>query len=118
MIRASARAAFAVGLVSVAVFSLLPPEAGIEVGASDKLQHAAAYAAIGACGAVGYRGWRAGVVLAMTLAAIGAGLEGLQALIPGRMPEAGDALANLAGAVPGVFLAVAADRSFARHRSG
>lgn len=117
MIRSFARTAFAIGLAAVAVLSLLPPEAGLDVGASDKLQHAAAYAAIGICGAIGYRGWRAGAMLAVMLGLIGAGLEGLQALVPGRMPQAADALANLAGAVPGVFLTVAADRSFARHRA-
>lgn len=93
--------ALAVALaLTVGVLSLMPaPPPPLAVLAWDKAQHALAY---------GVMAWwwlqcwprRAGWLL-VGLVAYGVALEGLQALTPERMLEAGDMLANAVGALAG-----------------
>lgn len=101
------RAAGWLGVAAVSVVSLIPvPPEAVEAAGGDKLVHLAGYAALAFWfgqlePAAGTRRWR----VAAWLALLGAGLEGVQALVPWRSTEGWDVLADAAGAALGVALA-------------
>jgi VanZ family protein len=86
--------------------SLLPP---IDLGApqdSDKLGHFLAYAALSAWAVMIFRGRRAQLLAALSLFALGIGMELGQAYFTTtRLGDARDALANSLGIVAGLLLA-------------
>lgn len=93
---------FSVSVLAVTVLSLLPPSAGPSLAfLSDKLQHASAYAWLAFVGyaAIQTPAGRIAVLLALPL--LGAAIELLQFLVPNRMPEIADGLADLAGVLAG-----------------
>jgi VanZ family protein len=108
-LRPVSRALFALGLLAVAVLSLLPaPEMPTLPKVWDKLEHFGAYAVLGLLGRFGLAaGWPAMLV---GLAALGAGLEFAQAFVAGRSCAFGDMIANLIGAALGILLAALAQR--------
>ncbi|MFC3477407.1 VanZ family protein [Halobacterium litoreum] len=104
------RVAAAVALAAVVGASLLPASgaggaaSSLPAGA-DKLLHAAGYAVVAYAAASSVDGSapRTLVLVALGVAAVGAGVELVQPAV-GRHASALDALANLAGAVAGVAL--------------
>lgn len=95
--RRIAVAAFLLLLIGVVWGSLvrMEPSSG---GQIDKVQHFAAYGSLTALGfaAAGRRSW----LLLTGVAALGAGVEALQAVLPtGRMGSVWDLAANVAGAL-------------------
>ena len=82
-----------VALGSVTEASLLPGW----LASHDKLAHAGAYAALMGFLAHAFVGRRAWLAAALALAALGVGIEALQAFVPSRQAELADALANVAG---------------------
>ena len=106
-----ARAGFAVGAVAITVLSLMPADELPSTGMWDKLEHALAYGVLAAVGALGWAGRaRAWAVLGASLVALGLVLELLQAVVPGRFTDAGDALANLIGTLLGMSAVAALGR--------
>jgi len=94
--RRVAAAAFLLLLVLVVWGSLIRLPAAAPGGQVDKLEHFAAYAALAALGfaALDRRSW----LLLTALAALGAGVEALQAAMPmGRTGSFWDLSANVAG---------------------
>ncbi len=67
----------------------------------DKIGHFAAYAALSFLPALFAMSIRQAVAILMLICLIGVGLEGGQALLPGRVPSLLDTAANLTGAVAG-----------------
>lgn len=96
-----ARAAFAVGLVLVAVLSLMPADAVPETSISDKIEHFLAYFALAAAGASGFHGRRARLFIMFSLIAFSILMEFGQMFSPGRDPSVGDAIANSLGVLCG-----------------
>ena len=98
------RVLFTIGLISVAVLSLLP--AGVATPAfphSDKFAHLIAYSALGFTGAASFSRHKQRLVI--TLVTCGALIELLQGLTPTREMEVLDFLANTVGVLVGVFVA-------------
>lgn len=86
----------------VAVGCLLPAAELPVFEASDKVQHFAAFIALGAIGALAFPGRRAMVWLAIALFAFGCLLEGLQLFVPSRQSSLGDVIANTLGIAVGI----------------
>jgi VanZ family protein len=92
----------------VALLALMPlPPQAASLG-WDKANHLLAFAALAACAVFGFRGQRAALwaVLAALLA-FGASIELLQQLVPNRMAEWADLLADALGIALGAALATA-----------
>ena len=93
----------------MAVLAVLPPQAGVSVGRLDKFLHLCEYLLFAWCllqamrAAGRERRWLAWAVAA----GYGLLLEGVQAFLPYRSAEWGDAAANALGAAIGVMLAMA-----------
>ncbi len=89
------KAIFALGALGVGGLSLLPQAALPETGAFDKLEHLLAYGVLSLIGYKAYPGhvWRTMIGLIL----YGITLEGLQSLIPGRVPSLADIVANALG---------------------
>lgn len=96
------RMLFALLSCVVAVGCLLPTADLPVFEASDKIQHFAAFMALGAMGALAFPGRRALVWLAIALFAFGCLLEGLQLFVPSRQAALGDVIANSLGIVAGI----------------
>ena len=92
-------------LAAVIVASLLPGDAGPDVGNLDKLGHFLAYAALALWfGGLFARRWYWGVALGLAL--LGIGLEVLQEILArSRTGDPNDVAANLAGMGAGLALA-------------
>ncbi len=90
----------------VAVASLSPVSALPDVGLSDKFEHGITYAILTLwfCGA--YRN-RSRYAIGVGVFALGASLEGLQALTATRSAELADLFANTAGILAALVLATA-----------
>ena len=89
--------------MTIAVGSLWP---SLDVGATlgtDSVAHMVSY---GVLTATALLGWRAlpCLLIAAACGAFGAGLEALQALVPGRAPSWSDCVANVATAATLVML--------------
>ena len=87
------------GIVLALVFSLGPPALPENSGHTDKFVHLAGYGLLMFWWAqlIVRRRWR----LALWVVLFGLVLEGLQGLVPNRLPDAGDALANTTGVLLG-----------------
>jgi hypothetical protein len=92
-----ARRLFWSSVLMIAILSLLPGELRPRTGFPGILEHAAAYAAAGCCFAIGYGDWRLRL-LGLAGFALAAGVfEIIQGAVPGRSPNAIDALASAGG---------------------
>ncbi len=97
---------FALGVVSIVVFSVSPyPVFYASFYLSDKIEHAAAYAIVALFGALGFVRPRQQAAVAVILVGLGGVLELLQLLVPGRMCDPADAVANAAGVLTGLLAA-------------
>ena len=112
-LEAGARLGAAASLATTLILSLLPavdmPEELSLV--SDKLEHAAAYAAIAGCTALGFAR-PAALRGALAAAVLGGAIEIVQqAMVPGRSGDLGDWLADVAGVIVGLALGLAMRRA-------
>lgn len=103
LIQRALRLAYSAACLLVAALSLVPGAALPEVPVSDKAEHIVAYAALGLLGGLGTE--RSMLRTILELAALGLGIELLQAFSPGRSPDGLDLLADLAGACCGCIVA-------------
>jgi VanZ family protein len=94
------------GVIAIAVLSLVPGTARPHVLAVSQLEHLAAYAATAAALALGHPGRRNLIVIALLLAVYAAALEVAQLWVPGRSARLIDAAAGALGAWIGVSLVV------------
>ena len=106
MLKKLPRMVFFVGLLAVIALSVVPQGAIPDTGLSDKLDHLASYAALAFTGGIAHRGKRSLFMLVAGLLLLGAGLELVQALLPGRIASGYDVLANLAGVALGSAAAI------------
>jgi VanZ family protein len=97
-----ARAVGYLGVVAIAVLSLLPGSWRPRVLAVSQFEHVAAYGAIGALLALGHPASPS--VIALLLIAYAAALELGQLLVPGRTASLIDVAAGGLGALIGVIL--------------
>ena len=93
----------------VAYLALTPtPPREADLFGWDKLNHAAAFAAMAWAAVLGFREQRmARRTIALALVAYGAGIEIAQLWVPGRSCEWGDLLADSVGVAMGMLLATA-----------
>jgi|688.fasta_scaffold303820_2 VanZ family protein len=83
--------------------ALLPATRAPDGTGWDKLDHAAAFAALGVVGVLALRsGGRALMRVLVLLAVLGGLIEWLQSFVPSRQADFGDFVADLVGAVAGV----------------
>ncbi len=106
MLRKLSRMAFFVGLLAVVVLSVIPKEAIPSLGLPDILAHMAAYAALALAGGIAFRRARSLFMLAAGLLLLGASLELVQALLPGRDASGYEFLANMVGIALGSAAAI------------
>jgi len=100
-----ARVGFVLGTVAIVWLSLLPGADVPALGLWDKLEHTLAYGTVAAIGAVGWAGRaRDWARVAVFLATLGAVLEVLQTMVPGRLGDVGDAAANVIGTFAGMSM--------------
>ena len=116
MIKLVSRTAFYLGLLLVIALSLIPQEAMPPTGLWDKANHTLAYSVLAATGCVAHRGIRAWVLVAAGLLILGAALEVVQSVLPGRVASLQDIVANAIGVALGSLLAVGADAVWAGRR--
>ncbi|MBK8908082.1 MAG: VanZ family protein [Rhodospirillales bacterium] len=109
-IRYGARAGFVVALLAVIYLSVAPQTTSAFPDVSDKIQHAFAYFVLTMLGLLSFPQQKALAVLAVALIVLGCGLEGVQAMVPGRVPAGSDIVANTAGVLIGLLLAAIARR--------
>lgn len=95
------------GVMAVCVVSLVPvPPETVDAAGGDKLLHAVGYAALAFWFAqLVPVGGRARWLVALGLTGLGAGLEGIQALVPWRSTEGWDVIADALGSLAGVLAA-------------
>ncbi len=106
MLRTLSQMVFVIGLLAVIALSVIPQGAIPDIGVSDKLGHIAAYAALALAGGIAYRRPRPLFMMAAGLLLLGAGLELVQALLPGRFASGYDVLANMVGIALGSAVAI------------
>lgn len=109
------RAAFAIALALVVWQSLVPPDAIVVSGPSDKVLHFGGYAVLGLLAALS-RFPVPALVAWLGVSLVGAAVELLQALTPQRAFELQDILADAAGAAVGVLIGALALRLLDRLR--
>jgi VanZ family protein len=113
---AACRALWILAMLGVIVGSLIPldlPESMPLPG--DKLQHLAAYALLALLAMLSYRPLRWALAAAVAMVALGIAIELVQYLLPWRLFEWLDILANTAGVALGMALG-AAVRSLLRRK--
>jgi hypothetical protein len=97
--------------LAIVITGELLPETSLPItflaaaGVSDKVLHFTAYTALALIPAVGFR-LKTGLACAFLMIVLGAALELAQKLVPGRTCDLLDALANSAGVLAGVALAL------------
>lgn len=99
------RIGFALSVLLVCVLSLLPAEELPKVRIWDKFSHLIAYTEIAVLGLLGYRGRRAGWIVAAGVVALGGVLELAQNAVPGRSTDLLDFAVNTLGVVLGFGIA-------------
>lgn len=94
------------GSIAVDIHASLMPDLKLPGAAwnSDKFCHFATYAWLGGLALVAVPGRRAGRLAAVAMIVLGAALEWGQSFVPPRTASVGDALANAAGVLLGVWL--------------
>jgi VanZ family protein len=100
------RLLFTALLLAVLALALAPQPPQALSGGWDKLNHAAAFAALAFSGRFAFRGGTAAwAALGAALLAVGAGIEMGQAFVPGRQCEWADLLADGMGMAAGLAAA-------------
>jgi len=96
----------------VVAASLVPAGAGHvpRLPINDKVGHFASYAVLALLGMPLARSPRARAFVWLAIVGLGAGLEALQLLVPGRAAEGGDLLADALGALVGTLIWLALRR--------
>ncbi len=115
MLTILSRMAFFVGLLAVIILSVIPKEAVPSLGLPDILKHMVAYAALALTGGIAVRRARSVFMLAAGLLLLGAGLELVQGLLPGRDASGYEFLANMVGIALGSTAAISANTVLNRH---
>lgn len=93
-------------LAVVVYLSLMPSPPQLDISAGDKLQHLAAYSALGYWfGMLALQNWRRLCLVAGGLIVLGIALEFIQGMTGYRTFDVGDMLANAIGVVAGLTLA-------------
>lgn len=94
-----------IGIVCYLTLTPKPPP-GIDLG-WDKLNHVAAFAALGFASCLGYpESWRRRALVLCAMVALGGLIELLQLYVPGRSSEWGDLLADAIGVGAGTLIAL------------
>ena len=94
-----------------AYFAFGPPDPQLALRVSDKVNHVAAFAAMGAAAALAQPAtWRHTGIAAVGLLVYGGFIELVQSLLPTRVADAADLLADGLGAAIGLLLAAALRR--------
>jgi hypothetical protein len=105
------------GVLIIAILSLVPGNLRPHTVLPGPLEHTLAYALAGAALAFGYRGMDFRLLCLVGLGAGSVVLEILQASIPGRSPSAVDVVASSSGAALGMLLGAVLWKLFvATHR--
>jgi hypothetical protein len=105
------------GVLIIAILSLVPGKLRPHTVLPGPLEHTLAYALAGAALAFGYRGMDFRLLCLVGLGAGSVVLEILQASIPGRSPSAVDVVASSSGAALGMLLGAVLWKLFvATHR--
>lgn len=100
-------------VIVVAAAALTPGHAAPTLSPLDKLDHLLAFAALATTGALAQRaGWKAVLVVGVSMTAFGGLIELLQTAIPGRRGDWADLLADAAGIAIGLVLVPALRRAF------
>jgi hypothetical protein len=97
-LQACLKIVFAAGVALVVMLSLLPAKSLPSLGVPDKLEHFAAYALLGLLGGFAFPTQRTMALLMAFLLTLAVLLELGQWFVPGRLPEATDAIAGGFGA--------------------
>ena len=104
------RIAFAAGLLTIVMLSLMPQDSLPNVRISDKINHFLADGCVALAGGLGFGGIRQRLRIALGMLLLGAGLELLQGLMPSRFMSFADIYANVAGILAGLLLVALIDR--------
>lgn len=93
-------------MIAIVAFLLVTPRVPdpLDVAHADKLYHVAGFAVLAIWAALLFESHRALLWRGLLLAAFGAGMEGVQALLPWRSADLADLLANLGGVALGIFV--------------
>jgi VanZ family protein len=98
-----------------AYFAFVPVAPRVAVSLGDKLNHLAAFAAMGLAAALAQpASWRHHRTAAVGLVAYGAFIEIVQSALPTRSADAADLLADILGAAAGLLLVAALRRVWRR----
>jgi hypothetical protein len=100
------------GVLVIAILSLVPGNLRPHTVLPGPLEHTLAYALTGAALAFGYRGMDFRLLCLVGLSAGSVVLEILQAFVPGRSPSALDAVASSSGAALGMLLGAVLSKLF------
>ena len=95
------RVVFSGYIAFIALLSLIPAGPEMPGGMSDKLAHFGAYALMALIGMQVTATARGRTAMMISLVAVGAGLEAIQAIIPLRVPSGWDLVSNVMGVVAG-----------------
>ena len=111
------RIAFGIGVIAIAVLSLLPASDMPDVHMSDKIGHTLAYGCVMLAGGLGFWLQRQRLQVAGGLFLLGIAMELLQSLMPTRQMSLLDIAANTVGIAAGLLLCLAATRHLQRRGS-
>lgn len=100
------RVLLALELLVIVYFSLKSPQGGVNVQLNDKVGHFIGYGvlSLNTFLVFGFKPLRKGILFVMGLVGMGAMLEGLQGLVPGREVSGLDIVANSIGIAIGTGL--------------
>jgi len=105
MLQRICRIMFALGVASIVVLSLLPYPIYGAAYFPDKLEHAVAYALVSLLGGLAFGDRRTRWAVVLGLIGLGVAMEFAQLLVPGRLGEVADIMANCAGVAGGTLAA-------------
>ena len=106
------RIAFLSCVALIVVSSLVPSGLPPAIGVHDKIAHFGAYALLTLLGMPLVATLRARAFLLLSIVGLGATLEAVQAIVPGREASGGDLVADGLGALTGVVLWFALLRAY------
>jgi VanZ family protein len=105
---------FVFGILTTGGVSLLPRVALPDTGVSDKLEHLLAYGVLSLVGCRAFADPVSRILIGLVL--YGIVLEGLQSLVPGRVPSLMDVVANTLGVGLGYLVLIFVRRGTAGPR--
>ena len=102
-------------MVVICVLAFIPRPPGLQFAQADKLHHLAAFMTLAACATLSLpAGWRSDFAVLLTMLAFGVFIEAIQMHLPDRSAEWQDVVADVAGALLGMLLVLAARRFWPR----